>query len=113
MNKVIDDVYSLLKHEPNSLTQKDLEKLSKIVELVITDAVIESKLAEKDITELDFGFGKLYIKCDEDVKVKFVLTDSFKSRLDACNKADTETLDAKLNEALVTRITHIYKDLIL
>lgn len=113
MTKLIDDVYSLIKHETNSLTTKDLEKLSKLVEFVIIDAIVEAKLNATDIAEIDVGLGTLYIKCDSDVKTKLVLNDSLKSRINECLKLDASDLDAKLNDAIVARITHIYKDLIL
>lgn len=112
MIKVTEDVYKLLKHENNSLTTKDLDKLEKLVEISIIEAAVEAKLAEENIAELDLGFGTLYIKCDGEVKTKLVLADSFKERIVEYMKLNKSDLDAKLNEALVTRITHIYKDLL-
>jgi len=113
MKKLVEDVSNLIKRESNSLTTKDLEKLGKLVEFVIIDDVVDAKLKGEDVTEIDLGLGTLYIKCDgDDVKTKLVLNDDFKNRIIASTKVEQSALDAKLNEALVTRIIHIYKDLI-
>lgn len=113
MTKITEDIYNLLKHESAGLTAKDLDKLAKLVELDIIDNVVETVQAKKDITEISLSFGTLYIKySDGDIKFKLVPSEEFKKQISECVAAGTSALDAKLNDALVARINHIYKDLI-
>ena len=95
-----------------TIPDKVLEKLNDKLVYCISEAVAESALAEEEITELDVGFGTLFIKNDKfEPKFKFVPTENFMSTIKDSINNKLNSLEDTLNESLANKVVNVYKDI--
>lgn len=110
MTNIINDVSIL-----TTIPDKTLAKFFKKMIFCICEAVQENILDEnniKDVTELDIGIGKLYIKhVGTDLKFHFEPSDFFKKALLATITNKKNCLKEFLDETLGKRFLEVYKDL--
>lgn len=97
----------------SNLEEAHLDKLLSLCAYIIGGAVYESILNNEDITELDFGFGKLIIKTDlKDIKMKFVPSDDLALDLKNVNSGHEPCLKNKIEKAVSAKLINTYKGLI-
>lgn len=90
----------------------NLDKLALLSNDIISHAVLEAKLNNEPVAEIDLGIGILYILIsEEELKYKFIpsttLQFAVKQTLTKNKSRLTETVDATLSR----RIMNTYKDL--
>lgn len=107
MNNIVQDVSVL-----STIPEKTLNKLNQKIIYAICEAILEDVQLEKDISELDLGFGILYVKhVSDEIKYKFVpSTDLEKAVYNTVTKK-LNLLEDTLNETLVKKFLDVYKDL--
>lgn len=97
----------------SNLDETHLDKLLSLCGDIIGSSVYESILNNDDITELDFGFGKLIIKTDlKDVKMKFIPSNDLELDLKSINSGHEPSLKHKLEKAISAKLVEMYKGLI-
>ena len=90
-----------------------LDKLSKSMILCTSHAVHESQAESKDLTEIDLGFGVLYIKYDAtNVKYKFIPSKALENQIRQTFESRTSPLITKAEHQLADRIKSTYKELL-
>lgn len=94
------------------LSSKNLKDLVLKYELCISNRVREDTMENKSLTELDLGFGKLYIKhVDNLIQYKFIPDAKLEGMVTSAIKDPSFPLEKELEKALVNKITLLYKNL--
>jgi hypothetical protein len=110
MANIINDVSIL-----TTIPDKTLAKFFRKMIFCICEAVQEDILDEdnpKDITELDIGIGKLYIKhVGADIKYRFEPNDFLEKALSSTVINKKNYLEEFLDKALSKKFMEVYKDL--
>ena len=107
MSNVIKDVSIL-----TSIPEKTLNKLNEKVLYSICQTVQEDVLDEKDITELDLGLFKIYIKhSDGEVRYKLIPSPEMEKVINNTIKNKLNLLEDTLNDVLAKKILNVYKDI--
>lgn len=110
MTNIIDDIATL-----TTIPDKALEKFFRKMIFCICEAVQENIIDEnniKDITELDIGIGKLYIKhIGTDIKYRFQPNELFETAMLSTVTNKQNPLKDFLDKALSKKFTEVYKDL--
>lgn len=95
-----------------TLSEKTINKFFKKISFCIAEAVHEAKIKGEELTEINIGFGTLYIKNDPDnVKYKFIPSNELDDGVKNTLKYDRNILEDVLNEALAKKFAEVYKDL--
>ena len=96
-----------------TIPTKNLTSLFNKMEYCIVDTVKENYLQNNDLTEIDIGFGKLYIKKEENnLRYKFTPSDELTKALSNLFKNKLNLLEFQLEKSLVDKITNVYKELL-
>jgi len=110
MTNIVNDVSIL-----TTIQDKTLAKFFRKMIFCICQAVQEDMLDEnntKDITELDIGIGKLYIKhVGTDIRYRFEPSEFFEKALLSTVVNKKNYLEEFLDESLGKKFTEVYKDL--
>ena len=108
MTNLIEDV-SLL----TNVTENTLEKFIPICRYCIGHAVHEHLCIQKDVTEIDIGFGMLNIKTDDcGIRYKFIPSKELEDMLIKTVTQHTSPIITKLENNLQDKIDHTYKELL-
>nr|DAR38066.1 MAG TPA: hypothetical protein [Caudoviricetes sp.] len=108
MTDILSDLSNL-----TTINYKTLIRTSNIIIGCICEAIRESEVNNKDITEVNIGIGTLIIKKeDKEFKFKFVPSDLFKKLLVSTLKNKTMPLDIILEDSLISKLTNTYKTLL-
>jgi hypothetical protein len=106
--KLITDLSKL-----SNLPEEYLFKLFNISSYIISNAVYESLLESKNITEIDVVFGKLIIKADlKDIKIKFIPNDDLEMDLKNINQGGEPSLKHKLERLISAKLIELYKEIL-
>ena len=104
---IIDDVCTI-----TTIPSASLNKLSKIAEKCICNAVYESHLNKEQITDINIGFGNLLISVEDNTLVyKFIPSSTFERELVNTIVSKKNPLREKLELTFINRITNTYKDM--
>lgn len=96
-----------------TIPEKSLKKLIDKNIYCISEAVVEARLSDQKLLELDIGLGILYIQMDdESIRYKFVPGQKLEETVKNSFINKQNLLEDALDAALVNRLTSIYKDLI-
>lgn len=96
-----------------TIPKDSLSKLSEKLVYCIADAVAEAQKTGQPAVDIDIGIGTLSIGLVDDVaKYKLVPSDSLQSAVRYAIVDEQNLLERKLEQALVTKITSTYKDLL-
>lgn len=108
MSNVIKDVSTL-----TSIPEKTLTKINDKVLYTICEAIEEDCLAEKDITELDFGLFTIYIKHEtsDDIRFRVIFSPEAQKAITNTVKNKLNLLEDTLNDVLAKKLLNIYKDI--
>ena len=108
MSNVIKDVSIL-----TSIPEKTLLKLNDKVLYSICESIQEDCLAEKDITELDFGLFTIYIKHEssDDIKFRVIFNSEAQKAITNTVNNKLNLLEDTLNDVLAKKLLNIYKDI--
>ena len=90
-----------------------LKKLSNVADYCISDYILEAKLSDEDVTEVNLGIGKLKLLVTND-ELCFQFTPSKKLEtmiIDAYNKEKSE-MTLALEDNLESRLLSAYKELL-
>ena len=108
MTNLIEDISKL-----TTIPIQVLDKLLTKSHYCISDAVADSLLADKRLTEIDIGIGMLYIELKNDVaRYKFIPSKELEKNVKNTLINGENLLRDKLEQVLVTRITDTYKELL-
>ena len=105
--KVIEDLVTI-----TTIPTASFEQISDKIQWIICHAIEESQLEGEDLTEIEFDFGTLAIKVENDsVKYRFTPSKHFSKMVTSTiiNKASPLTL--KVESILKDRICNTYKEL--
>ena len=94
------------------MTQIDpslLKSLTDITEDNICHTVYESLLSRESVSEIDIGYGKLYIMLEnERIKYKFIPSEKLEERVHTTVKTKTSPVATKLEKNLKKKIESVY-----
>lgn len=97
----------------SNLPEDTLDKLFSLCSDIIGNSVYETILSSEDITEFNFGFGKLIVKADlKEIKMKFVPSKELEADLKNINNGGQPSLKHKLEKAAVAKLIDMYKEII-
>lgn len=106
--------YDIIK-ETSILTTVAERNIKKVVEkqiFAINEAVVEATLENKNTVRLDIGLGELILKItDEEVIYRFEPSSQLEESLKNSILNQQNLLEDALDDALVARLTNIYKEL--
>lgn len=109
MKKKLSGDLSKLTNVPEEI----LDKLLNVCKYCISESIYESMLNKDKITEIDLGFGDLLFKTGlKDLKIKFIPKEDLELDIKGVTNGDKSTLHRKLEKALSTKLTEIYKDIL-
>lgn len=95
------------------LSEDNLSYIENIIEDIICEDVYESVLNHESVTEINIGYGILYIKLeDNNVKYKFIPNKNLIDNINNIFKNKEYTFKSKINKTLTDRITKTYKELL-
>jgi len=107
MNNVINELSTL-----TSIPEKTLNKLVEKLIYVSCEDVLENVLDEKPTSELDLGFGILYIKHSEgEIKYKFIPSEAFEKAINDTVTKKLNLMEKKLSDTLSKKFIEVYKDI--
>lgn len=93
--------------------EKQTSYINNLIKDTICEDVYESLLNKENITEIDLGFGTLYIQViEEEIKYKFVPNIEITEDINKVIKNKEYKFKSKINKALTDRITKTYKELL-
>ena len=108
MVNIIEDVATL-----TTINKKNLNKLVEVALYCINEAIEESLLDQKTVTDLDIGIGELHIQfVDNELKFKFIPNAKLREGAIDTIKGKQNNLELILEQNLVDKITNIYKEII-
>lgn len=95
------------------LSEDNVAYITNIIEDVICEDVYESILNHESTTEINLGYGILYIKLEDDnIKYKFIPSKNLIDNINNIFKNNEYTFKSKINKTLTDRITKTYKELL-
>lgn len=104
---IIDDLSTITTIPPASL-----RKLFEKVGWCICNGVLESRLAEQDITEINLGYGTLIISIENNqIEYKFIPSSKLEKGLIETVVNKKNPLVVNLEETFANRILKTYKDM--
>ena len=105
---IIDNVSTL-----TTINKRNLNKLIDIAIYSINDSIEESLLSQETTADLDIGIGELYIQfIENELKFKFIPSAKLRESIIDTIKNNHSSLEYVLENNLVDKITHIYKEII-
>jgi len=108
MNDIIKGVSIL-----TTIPEKALRRLVTKELFCISDAIADSAQADKDITDIDIGIGTLSIKVEDNEAVyHFVPSEKLEDVVKQSIIYKQNLLKDELEEALVERVTKVYKEIV-
>lgn len=108
MTNIIDDLSEL-----STINKKVFTNLLDKIIFCINDAIAESLLENKEITEVDIGLGTLIIKhTKEEIRYKFIPSAKFNSSINNTIVNGKSPLELVFEETLKNKLNNVYKDLI-
>ena len=107
MSNILNDVSVL-----TSIPEKTLIKLNEKVLYSICETIKEDVIAGKEISELDFGLFKIYIKPSEgEIKYKIIPSQSTSKYIENTVNNKLNLLENNLNDVLARKLLQVYKDI--
>ena len=104
---LIEDVAKL-----SSVKSSLLKKFSRLSEYCISDYVLESKLEDEDLTEIDIGIGKLKLLItDDELRYSFTPSQRLEKMMIDSYQNEKHVLEQKVEEGLENRLLSAYKEL--
>lgn len=95
----------------STIPEATLTKLLEKVFYIISDEIMEAKIQEQEIVDIDIGIGSLKILLNpETIKYKFIPNAKLEVQTKAALTKEKNTLDLALEKSLVSKLTNIYKD---
>lgn len=108
MNNIIEDVSKL-----TSISKDNLEKLVKLSVYSILETISEDKLQDKDVSEVDIGLGKLYIRYSGgELTYKFIPSEFLLDETLKTLRNDKNTFEVEIEDNIVNRVTKLYKEIL-
>ena len=109
MTNVVSDLATL-----TTISEKTLSKLNDKILYIICEAIEESILDEKDVTELNFfNLFTLYIKHDNpsEIRYRLIPNDKLATAVNLTAKNKLNLLEDSVNKTLKEKFMNIYKDI--
>lgn len=107
MTNVVSDLSTF-----TEVPEKIIRKLMDAVGYIICQGVLEDTLSDQGITQVDFGFGNLYIKHENgEIKYKFVPSDQLASNVEGTVKNRLNLVENTLTTRLGEKLLEVYKEL--
>lgn len=95
------------------LSEDNISYITNIIEDIICEDVYESIINHESVTEINLGYGILYIKLEtESIKYKFIPNKNLIDNINNIFKNKEYTFKSKINKTLTDRITKTYKELL-
>ena len=108
MYNVAQDISTL-----TTIPKNSIDKIMSIMEGCICQNVEEQLSKGEPLTEVNIGIGVLSILLEDDtIKYKFTPTKGFNSKVKTTIKTKRNPIEISLEEGLVKRILHAYKDIL-
>lgn len=96
-----------------TIPKNSLAKLSNVAQKVIANDVYSTMIKSRDdVSEVNLGFGVLYIGIKDGIQYKFVPSPEFETSLKEVVNNKIDPLKIEIEETLVSRILNAYKDLL-
>jgi hypothetical protein len=96
----------------STVPEKAIKKIIDKMVYAIAEAVVEARLTNKSVIELDIGLGILLIRFgDDSIQYKFVPGDKLEESVKNSFINQQNLLEDVLDASLVNKLTNIYKDL--
>lgn len=107
MSNILNDVSVL-----TSIPEKTLTKLNEKVLYSICEIIKEDVIAGKEISELDFGLFKVYVKHNEgEIKYKLIPSQATSKVIENTVNNKLNLLENTLNDVLAKKLLQVYKDI--
>lgn len=107
MNSLIKDLSVL-----TTIPEGSINKLFNKIPYCICDYIQNSRFNGDATTEIDIGIGNIYVNVDEEsISYKFVPNTYLEENIKRTVRENKNPLQLKLEESLINRITHAYKDM--
>lgn len=105
---LIEDLSKLFSIKPSLL-----KKLAKVADYCISDYILESKLNDEDVTDINIGIGELkLVVVDDSLTYQFIPSKKLETMIvDAYQKEKSEMTIA-LEDGLESRLLSAYKELL-
>ena len=104
---LLEDVAKL-----SNIKSSIIKKFARVAEYCISDYVLESKIEDEDLTEIDVGIGKLTLLVDDDsLSYKFVPSTRLEKMIVDAYQKEESILTEKVEEGLENRLLSAYKEL--
>lgn len=95
------------------LSEDNISYITNIIEDIICEDVYESIINHESVTEINLGYGILYIKLEtESIKYKFIPNKNLIDNINNIFKNKEYTFKSKIKKTLTDRITKTYKELL-
>lgn len=108
MLNLIEDISKL-----SNIPQSILNKLVNIAKFCVCDCLIETKLKNESLSEIDLGLGKLNILVSEDqIEYQFIPSRSLEKNIKTAVIKNKNPLEIAVEDSLNTRIKNTYKELL-
>lgn len=93
--------------------EKQTLYINNLIKDIICEDVYESLINKENLTEIDLGFGILYIQIiEKEIKYKFVPNAEITEDINKVLIQKEYKFKSKINKALTSRITKTYKELL-
>lgn len=95
------------------IKEKQTLYINNLIKDIICEDVYESLINKENITEIDLGFGTLYIQIiEKEIKYKFIPNAEITADINKVLTQKEYKFKSKINKALTDRITKTYKELL-
>lgn len=96
-----------------TIPERNLNRLGDLVVCCISNAIQDSILQEKTITELDIYIGILYIQHeDNEIKYKFIPSNKLDKNVKDTVINKLNSLEIKITKSLISKVVNTYKNLL-
>ena len=95
-----------------TIAERNIRKIIEKQIFAINEAVVEATLADTNVVELDIGIGTIVLRIEgEKVVYRFEPSAQLEESIKNSIINQQNLLEDALDDALVARLTHIYKEL--
>jgi hypothetical protein len=95
-----------------TIPEKTIKKIMDKMVYAIAEAVVEARITNQSVIELNIGLGTLFIKLEDDsIQYKFVPGEKLEESVKNSFINQQNLLEDVLDASLVNKLTNIYKDL--
>ena len=108
MNNIIEDVSKL-----TSINKEHLDKLVKYAIYGIIETITEDKIQGKDVSEVDVGIGRLFIRTSGgELTYKFIPSELLLGETLKALKNSKNFFEIDIEDSLINKVTKLYKEIL-